>query len=146
MPYCPECSKKVSPKAETCPKCGVRIKPAIEAKVRVAGSKSPIVADVLALLPGFFGLWGMGHIYVRKIRRGALLLIGGLIIEILALGTIYTGMIGSSTGTGYVETIAIFAIIALLIALAGWIWQAYDSHRLVKYFNARVEREGKAPW
>jgi len=145
LPYCPECGKKVSPKAEICPRCGVRIKPAIEEpKVRVVETKSPGVAAVLALVLGLFGLWGIGHIYVGKIGRGILLLVGGLIIEILALSTIFTSMFGFGF---YVSPAIIgFAIIASVLVLVGWIWQTYDSYRLAKYFNAYVEREGRTPW
>jgi len=87
-------------------------------------SKNPGVAAVLALVLGFFCLWGIGHLYVGKINKGILLLFLGIVMIFLSILFLFPFFIG----------------------LIVWIWQTYDAHRLAKEFNRAVETTGRAPW
>ena len=47
--------------------------------------KNESVTLMLALMLGFFGFLGIGHIYIGRIRKGVLLLFGGWILEGIGL-------------------------------------------------------------
>ena len=146
MPFCPNCGKEVRPDAAFCASCGYNLKPAATPSTPPAAKpsmplehKSPGVAAVLALVLGFFGLMGVGHIYVGRLARGIVLLIVGIILAALTFGSLFLGFV--TLGLGWVGTI-IFGIILLIL----WIWHTFDAYSLAKQFNRAVEETGKAPW
>jgi hypothetical protein len=72
IPFCPNCGREVRPEAAFCPSCGYNLKSAAAVPPPAAPAakpstplkhKSPGIAAVLALVLGFFGLMGIGHIY-----------------------------------------------------------------------------------
>jgi hypothetical protein len=80
---------------------------------------NPTAILLLALFPGIFGFWGIGHLYTRNNSRGIPLLVLGIFSRLLIL-------------TPY--PIYIFFVI---VFIAGWILQAWDAHsRVVKYNRA----------
>jgi len=103
--------------------------------------KSTGLAAVLALILGLFGLWGIGHVYVGKLKRGIVLLVVGIILTVFGLisvlGTMIVGGLAGLVGGG---------IVLLIILLVGWIWQIFDAYKLAKQYNDYVYKHGKAPW
>jgi len=47
--------------------------------------KSPGTTALIAFLGGLFALPGIGHMYVEKVRRGIIILIGGLVLYIVMI-------------------------------------------------------------
>jgi len=106
--------------------------------------KSPGVAALLALLPGFFGLFGIGHIYVSKIVSGIVLLVVGIIVvPLIVFGVVFGLFLLGPTGLGGGVALVIIAGIAWLVL---WIWQTFDAYRLANEYNAHVQRTGLPPW
>ena len=86
--------------------------------------KSMGVTMVLTIVLGFFGLGGIGHLYLGKIIKGIVLLIVGIILAIIGWLTIF-GLI-------------ILFIFALCVV--------YDAYRLCKRYNNDLEQTGRPPW
>jgi TM2 domain-containing membrane protein YozV len=87
--------------------------------------KSMGVTIVLTVVLGFFGLGGIGHIYLGKIIKGIVILIVGIILLII---TILTSGIG------------------LIVLIPYAIWVVYDSYKLCKRYNNDLEQTGRPPW
>ena len=56
--------------------------PASPVPVNAQGKKKSMVL-LLAILPGFFGVMGLGHIYMGVTRRGFWFLIGGIVLALI---------------------------------------------------------------
>jgi TM2 domain-containing membrane protein YozV len=91
--------------------------------------KSEGIAVVLALVLGFFGLWGVGHMYAGRVGKGIMLLVIGLIVG----GLFWVSVLLTVILIGFVG-IALFG----LIMFAGWLWQTYDAYQTVKRYNVRM--------
>lgn len=108
---------------------------------------TPLVAVGLALIPGLFGFLGLGHLYIRRIRRGVALFALGVIISILTWGLLvfygvimYIGMMLGFSGLLLLLKAIIEGTIpikVLLIPIATGItylilliWQTYDVYQL----------------
>jgi len=153
MPYCPNCGQQYYENARFCQNCGGRLgtidtptmPPPTPTVTRtfVVESKSTGVAALLAGLIGLVGLWGIGHIYVGRVARGAVLLIVGI--------TLYIGMIFAMV-FGAITAIFTFGLglgipfIYILFIFALWAWQTYDAYSLAKRFNEYMLQYGRAPW
>ena len=156
MPFCRKCGKEISQDARFCPYCGADQQAPTPQPTAQVGleRKNTGLAAVLALIPGIFGLWGVGHIYVGKIGRGILLLILGVLLTwvarifILPFGVIVGVISGAPHGgpPGFFGGLLATILIWLLICLAIFIWQIYDAYKLAKYYNEYVQQHGKAPW
>jgi hypothetical protein len=99
--YCPYCGEMVPSTSLTCPKCYKKI-PTVEPEKRSSGGdggsskrtgsgtgsgggKSDGVALILAIIPGLFGLLGLGMLYKNyKSRGGLIFLILGIVVFIVA--------------------------------------------------------------
>jgi hypothetical protein len=153
MPLCPKCGKEFQTEVTFCPSCGHNLKQAPPAKPTLPlEQKNTGVAAVLASVFGFFGLMGIGHIYVGRIGRGIILLIAGIILHALTwgsfiIGLVSLGLIGAIIPLKYpFELGFIGAIIFAIILFVLWIWQTYDAYNLAKIFNRIIQETGKAPW
>ncbi|WP_456469306.1 hypothetical protein [Archaeoglobus sp.] len=100
--------------------------------------KNPGTAAVLALVFGFFGLWGIGHVYVGRIARGIGLLLLGLLLGMLVVISLFG--IFSEPALG-----SLFLGITATASIVGWIWQTYDAYNLAKYYNQQID-QGVEPW
>jgi len=93
--------------------------------------KDPTIAALLALIVGFFGLFGIGHIYVGRIMKGIMFLVIGFVLIALV----------------FVGTLFIFCGIPfLLIGFVVWILQTLDAHKLAIQYNEVLQRTGRPPW
>jgi len=148
MPFCPNCGREVSPEAAFCPSCGYNLKstaavpspaaPAAKPSAPIK-HKNPGVAAVLALILGLFGLMGIGHVYVGRVKRGIVLLIVGIILAALTYGSMLLGFV--TFGLSWIGAI-VFGLILFIL----WIWQIFNAYSLAKQFNKAVEETGKEPW
>jgi len=118
--------------------------------------KSSGTAALLAFIGAIFGLPGIGHIYVGRIGRGLLILVGGFILYIMSwisvIGGFVGGVMGSigsrtpNAGLPFLQTgiglgvFLWFAYIGLLI------WQIFNARSLAKKLNEEVQLTGKEPW
>jgi TM2 domain-containing membrane protein YozV len=120
--FCPFCGTMVEENWRYCKRCGQYLRGFLEVSetpVTLERSKDPTVALILALVPGLFGIWGIGHIYVGEITKGILLLFGGIILGIIMI--LFTFFCW---------------IIILILGFFIWIWQAYDAYRIAKETQA----------
>lgn len=90
---CPYCGELVPSNSVTCPKCYKKIPTEPEPVRRErrsseGGGRTPnrTVALLLAIIPGFFGLLGLGLIYRNpRQKRGYLALVLGLLVFLVAV-------------------------------------------------------------
>jgi sensor c-di-GMP phosphodiesterase-like protein len=75
---------------------------------------------------------------VRRVKRGIVLLIVGIILAALSYGSMLLGLVAYELGVAAI----IFGIILLIL----WIWQILNAYSLAKQFNKAVEETGKEPW
>lgn len=79
---CPSCGNPVGPADLFCGVCGTKLNPVaqfpnIPAPVM---RKHGYAAILLAFIPGFFNIYGLGHLVMRKWSRGLMFMAMGLII------------------------------------------------------------------
>jgi hypothetical protein len=117
-------------------------------------TKNSGLAALLALILGFFGLWGVGHIYVGKITKGLVLITLGVFIEwfvgiFVSFGfsrSIFYG-ISDPYYFRYPSGILIIGILLwFIIMIGGWVWQVYDAYQLAKNYNHYVQHNKRVPW
>ncbi len=82
---------------------------------------------LLALLPGFFGFWGLGHIYLGRPRQGFRHLVFGLLL----VGV----MMLMASSPGLIFTV-IFLVLLALVYLALYGYQAFETFALALALGA----------
>tara|TARA_Y100000590_G_scaffold1635_1_gene2028 strand:+ start:1493 stop:2020 length:528 start_codon:yes stop_codon:yes gene_type:complete len=129
--YCGSCGTPLPAKYAPCPSCG-HVKttfgappPPQPGSMQPHSYKGIGTCVALALIPGFFGICGIGHFYINKIGRGIVCLIIGIILGAIAL---------ASMGIGLVAFIPFLA------------WTVYDAHKDTKYYNSYMASHQKPPW
>jgi TM2 domain-containing membrane protein YozV len=111
--YCPYCGVQIEHKYTLCPSCG-KPQPQIEGVTPTQlhqQRKNPTIAVVLSLL-----ITGAGQIYLGKVGRGLVFLVGTLLLSILLEGMIT-----------FEETLIIGAAISIV--------SAWDAYRIAKQIN-----------
>jgi TM2 domain-containing membrane protein YozV len=101
-----------------CKNCGRYLRGLLdvsEKSVFTERKKDPMIALLLALIPGIFGIWGIGHFYVEEIGKGILLLFLGILLAFIMILSI------------------ICAFIILILGFFIWLWQAYDAYNIAKH-------------
>jgi hypothetical protein len=138
MPFCYKCGAQLSEGANFCKSCGARQDnrdPAIATNsstlqatsntVNVkAQGKSMTIVLLLALLPGFFGFWGIGHFYIGKTTRGVVFLICGLFLDDISVVVIAISL-GVATP------------IIVWFPLIGWLVESWDAYKRAKAMGIR---------
>ena len=113
------------------------------------GKKSEGLALFLAILPGICGLFGIGHFYVGRVRRGLILLVSGLVLSGLGSACFIVGSLSSlvvtPSGQLMLEDmpfdLIIYWGIGFVISLGGlalWIWQIIDARAVCRQHNERI--------
>ena len=139
MSFCTNCGQSLKPEAKFCGKCGTgnlptQDKSPVDTKQNVGSGntlqrppewKSMGVTMVLTIVLGWFGLGGIGHLYLGKIIKGIVLCVVGIILFIITILTMGIGIIA-------LIPFALFVI--------------YDSYRLCKRYNNDLEQAGRPPW
>jgi len=110
--------------------------------------KSKGKTRILSLV-GLFGIMGLGHIYLGRLRRGILI----LIIVPLSWGIIMiSNMILGLTETEekvLVEQVLVIGQISLVVIMGHivlFFWQILNSRKLCKEYNEYIEQHGLPPW
>ena len=110
--------------------------------------KSEKMAILLAVLPGAIGFLGIGHLYIGRLRRGLILLVGAWALAstsffcfvISAMST----MVIPPPGYPKVEVPAyslVFGVVGVVLLLglvALWIWQIFDAKAVCQNYNKQV--------
>ncbi|WII07335.1 hypothetical protein PED39_07015 [Methanomassiliicoccales archaeon LGM-RCC1] len=132
--YCPNCGEAVPSNCLTCPKCYAKI-PAEPVKnerrqeEQRTGSngKNQSIRRILAIVPGFFGILGLGHIYMDyKQPRGYKFLIVGLVFFSIGtfLVTVPSDWLGfilkMPVGIGFILLYLITFVISVLDSASGF--------------------------
>lgn len=94
--------------------------------------KSPGTAALIAFIGGIFGLPGIGHIYIGKLGKGIGILILGLFLYAMMIGSIF----------GFPPMALIFGIAYLIM----FIWQIFSARGQARQFNELVKETRKEPW
>ena len=94
------------------------------------GYKSMDTATILAAVLGFFGLCGIGHMYIGRVGRGVGLLIGILVLDVI----------------GFATVMFLVGIPFLIAALAIYIWHIFDVRNLCREYNNYLSQNGRPPW
>jgi len=112
-----------------------------------APRKDSGTAAILGLL-GFFGLCGIGQMYVGRVGRGLLILILGILILVAPLAILFADVYsysGSTYDSGVWNYMLVSGIM-LVVYLVFFIWQILDASNLAKEYNAAAAATGRAPW
>ncbi len=84
----------------------------------------------LALVPGFLGFWGIGHLYLGRVRRGLLLLVSGWVLLGVAWGLFVLGLSAEKFGRWTGAILMLSGLVLMGGWLALWMWQALDARKL----------------
>ncbi|MDD1767829.1 MAG: zinc-ribbon domain-containing protein [Methanomassiliicoccales archaeon] len=150
MRYCPRCGGQVRQEARFCDQCGSSLTgPSMARKVRAdslspkrlqappprVSHSDPRIAAILALGPGFFGLMGLGHIYLNRLAKGLVILAVGVVlgvltwIPIIGLLLLSPSDMGPGTdGEALVSAVGLFGSVFFLL----WLWQTYDAYAIAR--------------
>lgn len=152
---CPKCGSRIGPDMRFCGQCGQprmkerRITSTSSGPSRVESHsrqavpvgqaakqpKNESIGLILAIVLGFLGIWGMGHIYVGRVQRGLVLFFIGLLISTVEIVLLIELM--RNTFFGYVyrgEFLAGVVVLGLLDFIL-WIWQIFDARQVCRTYN-----------
>lgn len=93
------------------------------------------VATVLAIAPGFLGIFGLGHIYLGAKRRGIAILVIGVGFAMIAYPGYVSFQYATGISSGAVTTTMIIVIALVMSGLAAvgvWVWQILDARKIAK--------------
>ena len=138
-----------------------------ESKPKPSEYKSEGTTLVLSIVVGLFGIMGVGHLYVGKIRRGIIIMVIGFSLwTVVFIPFLFLG-IGNEIEQSITEDIEflqysdsmpqkdttavligfVIAVVSVSIGyLVLYIWQILDSRKLCKRYNQYLEQEGKPLW
>lgn len=110
--------------------------------------KSQKITVLLSALPGVVGFLGIGHLYIGRIRRGLILLMGacGLAGASVVCFVVWSmsQMVVPPPGYPEVEvpaySLVFFAIgVVLFLGLVAlWVWQIFDAKAACQNYNKQV--------
>lgn len=149
-----------------CPKCHTALHEHAKHKltsppvVEQLPYKSPGTTALIAFFGGLFTLPRIGHMYVGKVRRGIIILIGGLVLYIVMIipvimafsiqGLLSTQSMFSPETTGDISGAWFLVVFLMIIFGIGYIvlfiWQIFYARKFAKKFNELVRTAGKEPW
>jgi len=99
------------------------------------GAKKNEVAILLfALLPGFLGILGIGHFFVRRALRGISFLILGIALSLFGM-SLLSGDTDDPTWSLYSR----LSLVLVALFVFSWIWQAWDAWRWARKYNRALE-------
>ena len=121
---CREYGKEIDMNARVCQYCGINIP---DSRV----SANTITA--MAVIPGIFGLHGLGHIILGRMAIGFLILFAGLALigGIIACISTYVWTLESA----YIALVAILAVAYVFL----FVWQVIDANASVSKHNRAYE-------
>ena len=102
--------------------------------------KSESTTLLFSILLGLFGLQGVGHIYVGKVSRGIVILIGSLALWIIIVMAMIRSMYAYQS-----DSLLAFAITLLIVYFIIFIYQVRDARKLCREYNDYYEQHGTPP-
>lgn len=113
--FCPACGQQTPPGTVICHRCGVDC-----TKYGIKGEKSKIVAGLLGI---FLGVYGVHNFYLGKTKRAVIQLclsIGGILLY--CIGIIAGSVLAATDLVGLGILLIILGVLGILAALAAGIW------------------------
>ena len=166
--FCGNCGERLVADidVEACPKCHSPLPHYSDygsfssATDKSISNKSIIMAVIIAIVGGIFGLLGLGHMYVGKLGKGfGILGLGiGLIVIPITLAGYLSFFLPDEVGlhplalpskSNIDSLFFLFGVIVISFVIGYlllFIWQVFDARKLAKKFNYSVESTGKEPW
>ncbi|MDR3075535.1 MAG: hypothetical protein LBU30_05825 [Candidatus Methanoplasma sp.] len=96
---------------------------------------------------------GVGQIYVGKVGRGIVIMLGGFALIAASYIVIFSYLLSDLWYDGYYPydnsdfvSIMAFALVIGIIHLVYFLWQAYDGYKLAKEYNQKLCDTGQPPW
>ena len=139
-----------------------------ESKSNLRHYKSEGATLVLSIVVGLFGVMGVGHIYIGKVKRGIIIMVIGFSLwTVLLVPIVFLGISDDFDESMFdnIEFVqysnaqksqenAVAALIGLVVAilvvtigyLVLFIWQIFDSRKLCKMYNHHLEENGTPLW
>ncbi len=130
--YCPKCGEPVPSNSLTCPKCYTKIPPEPVKVTNDSGSSGTAKKPdkglrlLLTIIPGFFGILGLGQIYrdYTSIKGyifllvGMALFFGGNALLFLPMPDLFVGILKTIFGVGLLLLYALTFLICIIDSLA----------------------------
>lgn len=147
--FCSHCGQPLAEAANFCSSCGTRVSQAQQqappgAPVRVAAPAAPkrmVLVVLLAIVPALFGVYGIGHLYVGRVGRGLVILLGQWLVAVIAVALLVAGFLSPAT-----STLIALAFLFFAASLALMLWQIFDAVSLARRWNRHVAQMGERPW
>ena len=141
MPFCSNCGKETQEGSRFCKHCGATTaaagtsmpappppRPVYTAAQQVY--QEPLKNEGIAALASVI-LPGAGQIYVGKVKKGIILLVGAVVCSLIA------------TMLGWI--LFVFWFLAYIPSVAIWAWAIYDAYNLAKTYNQSIRATGRPP-
>jgi ribosomal protein S27AE len=114
---CPGCHGTIAFSDRYCTTCGKMIRPGKITRTSVR----PIAALIIAMVPGLFSIWGMGHFFAGSPTRGLGFFLLGILMLFAAPLTIF--LFAQSIGD-----LLVLAVIGWIVWFALWLYQSMDAY------------------
>lgn len=161
--FCPKCGRWAGSGSQICQGCGAQLSahaaslpppnqtapPFIPDRYAHQNlRKDPGIAALLALVLGFFGIMGVGHLYIGKMAKGVVILLLGAALAVMAALSAIPLIIGGFLAGGVEGLFGGIAIVIMLFVgvFAFNIWQVFDAYNLAKRYNDALATTGTPPW
>ena len=150
--YCENCGKELGFNEDVCSKCGSRVGgETVFIQSGFEASPSSVIYNIPAKNAGYAVLFsflfaGLGQLYVGKIVRGLLIMLGYAILGALAGGILALGVLVDDGSLGDLMGGAIVSIICMIAMIAFWVWNLFDAHKLANQYNDALVSGKKRPW
>lgn len=111
--------------------------------------KSAGATLALALVIGFLGICGIGHIYLGRVRRGIVVLVASLGIGVATAAVwlvAVPGMFGFGGDVEALGMVTVFGVAPLVAHVGFFVWTVCDAWKLCKRYNSVLEETGRPPW
>ena len=148
--FCSQCGVEIRPGSRFCSGCGEEVVGPVpgdtprgsgrfsSSRVRRVPTKSVGGAIALAIILPLFGFSGIGHLYVGRLARGILILLGSWAVDIVAVAFLIGGF--------FAPVLFALAFFFFLMGFVIFIWQIIDAAHLAEDWNAYAEETGGRPW
>ena len=147
--YCSNCGNQISDEQQFCEKCGTKVAGPAQGSQHVVNvrDKSAGIAAVLS-----FFIMGLGQMYVGKIVRGLLFLLGYIVFAVFSYAFVFLVLFSNIDDFVYGDgplfdpgALGLFVIVNI-VYLVVWIWNIFDAYKLANEYNDYLIKNGKRPW
>ncbi|MBI0584601.1 MAG: hypothetical protein ISF22_10305 [Methanomassiliicoccus sp.] len=115
---CPSCGGSIAAFDRHCAGCGLTLRHGTKSKV----SSRPLAALILAIVPGMFSLWGIGHLFAGKLKKGLLFLFMGLLMMLV-------GPFPLAFIVLFLPDLAFLIVVGAIAWVVLWLYQSVDAYR-----------------